>query len=256
MEDFVKCLFCQKENVKQDEFLDLPLAVKQFGASDAFKSVVSIYTPKRSIFPYFYWFFIGRSSSRFYKARSTRRKQSVLLRRVQKKAKCIEGAILSHFFCFLLSSYLLVLCLHDCFVYSLFYSLQGLRIIKFPYLLSIQLKRFDFDCNTLHRIKLNDKYVRLFIFSCLILIIYREIYAGLLIGRLLKKLLKFSRMTFPSLLNLNEFVYDATKSEPPKKMSWASTVSVPRFSLLRFFSYLVSLAKSFWTFMFLLCVII
>lgn len=41
MEDFVKCLFCQKENVKQDEFLDLPLAVKQFGASDAFKSVVS-----------------------------------------------------------------------------------------------------------------------------------------------------------------------------------------------------------------------
>lgn len=43
MEDFVKCLFCQKENVKQDEFLDLPLAVKQFGASDAFKSVVSLY---------------------------------------------------------------------------------------------------------------------------------------------------------------------------------------------------------------------
>ncbi|VDP21524.1 unnamed protein product [Onchocerca flexuosa] len=39
MEDFVKCLFCQKENVKQDEFLDLPLAVKQFGASNAFKSV-------------------------------------------------------------------------------------------------------------------------------------------------------------------------------------------------------------------------
>lgn len=41
MEDFVKCLFCEKENVKQDEFLDLPLAVKQFGANDAFKSVVS-----------------------------------------------------------------------------------------------------------------------------------------------------------------------------------------------------------------------
>lgn len=37
------------------------------------------------------------------------------------------------------------------------------------------------------------------------------------------------RMTFPALLNLNEFVYDATKSEPPKKISWATAVANPRF---------------------------
>ncbi|CAG9530513.1 unnamed protein product [Cercopithifilaria johnstoni] len=139
MEDFVKCLFCQKENVKQDEFLDLPLAVKQFGASDAFKSVEealhAFIRPE-----------VLEGSNQYY-CEGCRRKQN---------------------------------------------ALKGLRIIKFPYLLSIQLKRFDFDCNTLHRIKLNDK------------------------------------MTFPALLNLNEFVYDATKSEPPKKMSWASAVSMPR----------------------------
>lgn len=46
-------------------------------------------------------------------------------------------------------------------------------------------------------------------------------------------------MTFPALLNLNEFVYDATKSEPPKKMSWASAVSVPRFSFLCFITYMI-----------------
>ncbi|KAM3720075.1 Ubiquitin carboxyl-terminal hydrolase [Dirofilaria immitis] len=139
MEDFVKCLFCQKENVKQDEFLDLPLAVKQFGASDAFKSVEealhAFIKPE-----------VLEESNQYY-CEGCKRKQN---------------------------------------------ALKGLRIIKFPYLLSIQLKRFDFDCNTLHRVKLNDK------------------------------------MTFPALLNLNEFVYDATKSEPPKKMSWASAVSMPR----------------------------
>nr|CDP92139.1 Bm5601 [Brugia malayi] len=140
MEDFVKCLFCQKENIKQDEFLDLPLAVKQFGATDAFKSVEealhAFIKPE-----------VLEGSNQYY-CEGCRRKQN---------------------------------------------ALKGLRIIKFPYLLSIQLKRFDFDCNTLHRIKLNDK------------------------------------MTFPALLNLNEFVYDATKSEPPKKISWASAVSVSRF---------------------------
>uniref|UniRef100_A0A1I7VC83 Ubiquitin carboxyl-terminal hydrolase 47 n=1 Tax=Loa loa TaxID=7209 RepID=A0A1I7VC83_LOALO len=139
MEDFVKCLCCQKENVKQDEFLDLPLAVKQFGAIDAFKSVEealhAFIKPE-----------VLEGSNQYY-CEGCKRKQN---------------------------------------------ALKGLRIIKFPYLLSIQLKRFDFDCNTLHRIKLNDK------------------------------------MTFPALLNLNEFVYDATKSEPPKKMNWASAVSVPR----------------------------
>ncbi|EJW70916.1 hypothetical protein WUBG_18176, partial [Wuchereria bancrofti] len=91
------------ENIKQDEFLDLPLAVKQFGASDAFKSVEealhAFIKPE-----------VLEGSNQYY-CEGCKRKQN---------------------------------------------ALKGLRIIKFPYLLSIQLKRFDFDCNTLHRIKLND----------------------------------------------------------------------------------------------------
>ncbi|XP_054709133.1 ubiquitin carboxyl-terminal hydrolase 47-like [Uloborus diversus] len=47
---------------------------------------------------------------------------------------------------------------------------KGLKFIKFPYLLTLQLKRFDFDPNTMHRIKLND------------------------------------RVSFPEILNLNEFI--------------------------------------------------
>lgn len=34
---------------------------------------------------------------------------------------------------------------------------KGLKFTKFPYLLTLHLKRFDFDYNTLYRIKLNDK---------------------------------------------------------------------------------------------------
>lgn len=42
--------------------------------------------------------------------------------------------------------------LSDCWVCS-----QGLRFLHFPYLLTLQLKRFDFDYTTMHRIKLNDR---------------------------------------------------------------------------------------------------
>lgn len=41
--------------------------------------------------------------------------------------------------------------LHKCI------STQGLRFLHFPYLLTLQLKRFDFDYTTMHRIKLNDR---------------------------------------------------------------------------------------------------
>ncbi|KAJ8412867.1 hypothetical protein AAFF_G00104490 [Aldrovandia affinis] len=34
---------------------------------------------------------------------------------------------------------------------------KGLRFLHFPYLLTLQLKRFDFDYSTMHRIKLNDR---------------------------------------------------------------------------------------------------
>lgn len=34
---------------------------------------------------------------------------------------------------------------------------KGLKFSRFPYLLTLHLKRFDFDYTTLHRVKLNDK---------------------------------------------------------------------------------------------------
>lgn len=68
---------------------------------------------------------------------------------------------------------------------------QGLRITEFPYLLTIQLKRFDFDYQTLHRIKLND------------------------------------RITFPDYLDINSFVY-VPPPPPPPKMSYAAMAKKPK----------------------------
>ncbi|XP_001599376.2 ubiquitin carboxyl-terminal hydrolase 47 [Nasonia vitripennis] len=56
---------------------------------------------------------------------------------------------------------------------------KGLKFTKFPYILTLQLKRFDFDQNTYHRIKLNDK------------------------------------VTFPDVLNLNTFIESSSNKESP-----------------------------------------
>ncbi|XP_014476405.1 PREDICTED: ubiquitin carboxyl-terminal hydrolase 47 isoform X4 [Dinoponera quadriceps] len=56
---------------------------------------------------------------------------------------------------------------------------KGLKFTKFPYLLTLHLKRFDFDYKTFHRIKLND------------------------------------RVTFPDILNLNPFISSTTSQESP-----------------------------------------
>ncbi|MFH4980444.1 hypothetical protein AB6A40_007153 [Gnathostoma spinigerum] len=136
MEDFVKCLVCRKESIRTDYFLDLPLAVKQFGAVEAFKSV-------------------EEALQAFIKPEVLDGNNQYFCDRCKRKQN----------------------------------ALKGLRITHFPYLLTIQLKRFDFDYTTLHRIKLNDK------------------------------------MTFPHLLNLNEFVYDESKE--PKK-TWAAAVTAPK----------------------------
>ncbi|KZC08270.1 PREDICTED: ubiquitin carboxyl-terminal hydrolase 47 [Dufourea novaeangliae] len=54
---------------------------------------------------------------------------------------------------------------------------KGLKFTKFPYLLTLHLKRFDFDFKTFHRVKLNDK------------------------------------VTFPNILNLNPFILSTTNQE-------------------------------------------
>ncbi|KAL9700561.1 hypothetical protein quinque_004002 [Culex quinquefasciatus] len=59
---------------------------------------------------------------------------------------------------------------------------KGLKFTKFPYILTLHLKRFDFDYQTLHRIKLNDK------------------------------------VTFPQTLNLNNFV-NAVPTQSPTAAS-------------------------------------
>ncbi|XP_076039758.1 ubiquitin carboxyl-terminal hydrolase 47-like isoform X2 [Oratosquilla oratoria] len=57
---------------------------------------------------------------------------------------------------------------------------KGLKFTRFPYLLTIHLKRFDFDYQTLHRIKLNDK------------------------------------VTFPNVLDLNNFIDCASENKEEK----------------------------------------
>lgn len=56
---------------------------------------------------------------------------------------------------------------------------KGLKFVRFPYLLTLQLKRFDFDPATMHRIKLNDK------------------------------------VTFPEMLDLNQFVGPGSDAGSP-----------------------------------------
>ncbi|KAI6196587.1 hypothetical protein M3Y94_01127100 [Aphelenchoides besseyi] len=67
---------------------------------------------------------------------------------------------------------------------------KGLRITEFPYLLAIQLKRFGFDYNTFHRVKLND------------------------------------RLAFPDYLDLNPYVYKEPAPEKPK-LSYAEAAKRP-----------------------------
>ncbi|PAV82585.1 hypothetical protein WR25_26698 isoform E [Diploscapter pachys] len=123
MQDFVKCLKCGKENMRQDFFLDLPLAIKPFGATSAFSS-------------------IEEALSAFV------------------TPELLTGS--NKYFCEQCNSK------QD--------AHKGLRVTAFPYLLTIQLKRFDFDYNTMQRIKLND------------------------------------RMAFPDVLNLNPFVVKDEKA--------------------------------------------
>ncbi|GMS84196.1 hypothetical protein PENTCL1PPCAC_6371, partial [Pristionchus entomophagus] len=127
MEDFVACLSCGRESVKPDVFLDLPLAVKPFGATEAFKSV-----------------------------------EEALGAFVQ--PELLDGA----------NQYMCETCK------SKQNAHKGLRITSFPYLLTIQLKRFDFDYTTFNRIKLND------------------------------------RVSFPDLLDLNPFVHKTEEKKEKK----------------------------------------
>ncbi|KAJ3593031.1 hypothetical protein NHX12_005369 [Muraenolepis orangiensis] len=104
LKDYVRCLECGNESWRNDTYLDIPLVIRPFGASQAFGSV-----------------------------------EEALQAFVQPET--LDGP--NQYFC--------ERCNKKCD------ARKGLRFLHFPYLLTLQLKRFDFDYTTMHRIKLNDR---------------------------------------------------------------------------------------------------
>ncbi|XP_062327150.1 ubiquitin carboxyl-terminal hydrolase 47 isoform X1 [Osmerus eperlanus] len=104
LKDYVRCLECGYESWRIDTYLDIPLVIRPFGASQAFCSV-----------------------------------EEALQAFIQPET--LDGA--NQYFC--------ERCKKKCD------ARKGLRFLHFPYLLTLQLKRFDFDYTTMHRIKLNDR---------------------------------------------------------------------------------------------------
>ncbi|XP_025028279.1 ubiquitin carboxyl-terminal hydrolase 47 isoform X4 [Python bivittatus] len=104
LKDYVRCLECGYESWRIDTYLDIPLVIRPYGASQAFASV-----------------------------------EEALHAFIQ--PEILDGA--NQYFC--------ERCKKKCD------ARKGLRFLHFPYLLTLQLKRFDFDYTTMHRIKLNDR---------------------------------------------------------------------------------------------------
>ncbi|XP_072321546.1 ubiquitin carboxyl-terminal hydrolase 47 isoform X2 [Eucyclogobius newberryi] len=104
LKDYVRCLECGYESWRNDTYLDIPLVIRPFGASQAYGSV-----------------------------------EEALQAFVQPET--LDGP--NQYFC--------ERCKKKCD------ARKGLRFLHFPYLLTLQLKRFDFDYTTMHRIKLNDR---------------------------------------------------------------------------------------------------
>ncbi|KAK8388169.1 hypothetical protein O3P69_020208 [Scylla paramamosain] len=104
MKDYVKCLECGNERAREDTYLDIPLPIRPFGSTSAYKSVEEAL--RAFVSP------------------------EVLTGNNQYKCSRCDALCDAH---------------------------KGLKFTRFPYLLTIHLMRFDFDYQTLHRIKLNDK---------------------------------------------------------------------------------------------------
>uniref|UniRef100_A0A8C3A865 Ubiquitin carboxyl-terminal hydrolase 47 n=1 Tax=Cyclopterus lumpus TaxID=8103 RepID=A0A8C3A865_CYCLU len=104
LKDYVRCLECGYESWRVDTYLDIPLVIRPFGASQAYGSV-----------------------------------EEALQAFIQPET--LDGP----------NQYYCERCNKKCD------ARKGLRFLHFPYLLTLQLKRFDFDYTTMHRIKLNDR---------------------------------------------------------------------------------------------------
>lgn len=104
LKDFVKCKTCAYESARYDKYLDIPLVIKGFGATQAVQN-------------------IKEALENFTATEVLDGDNQYDCPRCQKKVD----------------------------------AEKGLKFCSFPYILSLQLKRFDFDYTTMRRIKLNDR---------------------------------------------------------------------------------------------------
>ena len=108
------------------------------------------------------------------------------------------------------------------------YQPKGLKFKRFPYLLTLQLKRFDFDYQAMHRIKLNDRWPPL-MKTCTCTYMYTVYvcvqYACSLTFNLLYTHAVFPslRMTFPRLLDLNGFIDEESLDKLQEEMVSSGT---------------------------------
>lgn len=104
LRDYVRCCECNHENAREDDFMDVSLVIKPFGATKCVSSVQEAL--KQFILP------------------------EVLSGGNQYHCSKCDKKVDAH---------------------------KGLKFGKLPYLLALQLKRFDFDYQTAQRVKLNDR---------------------------------------------------------------------------------------------------
>lgn len=157
----------------------------------------------------------GRSTAGLHPAWNFGRAQPVLLWALQEEMRRTQGEqeqsrLLQTIVLFCLCSAFLLYC----FLSPCFLLLQGLRFLHFPYLLTLQLKRFDFDYTTMHRIKLND------------------------------------RMTFPEELDMSPFIdlEDEVKKNQP---SWFNIVQRIHLKFCSVCSWIVKTSCNWWWWFFL-----
>lgn len=95
-------------------------------------------------------------------------------------------------------------------------TIQGLRITSFPYLLTMQLKRFDFDYTTFNRIKLNDRLAKSTCIKFNIFFFISIFYYDSSVKMQLNNICVL-RVSFPDLLDLNPFVHKPEEKKEKKE---------------------------------------
>lgn len=151
---------CGRESARDDSYLDIPLVIRPFGSDRSYESVVRTLMNQRhsiaiiSVGVAHLWFhsFAVWSSGCFCWARNLEWEQPIFMWTLWYKVWCAQGEASCFDHCNYQSHLLLGL-----FHIKLTFLLQGLKFTSFPYILTLQLKRFDFDYVTMHRIKLNDR---------------------------------------------------------------------------------------------------